>query len=551
MSPAELQEWFAKNVVFEGKPYTLDVDQAKAVLDNHKNTLVTARAGSGKTRVIVAKVAYLVGTKQAKLSELAVFMFNRTAAAEVNQRVAAIEVFGEPLGENSVASTFHKFALDIVKGSGRRVEIISELEHSQLVRQALRRSLAENQQKVSPAEYADLLKLSGSFIARAGQKFCGAPGLTKLKEQIEFYLARHSDDPKYHKAIRIHRTLLNTYLQYLQLITPPKIDFNILMDEATRVLQEVSESPQSFPELYQNYAKLKYIMVDEYQDFSYLFFAIIQALRQVAPQAHLFAVGDDWQAINRFAGSDVDYFINFAQYFPEDVQNIPLLTNYRSDAKIVENANDYMLSHYDSTAKRAVAFNKDKGKITRTSLGKVRFDTQDILEDGLGDARFQKLLEKAIKKTNGQTAPEDSKSLLPAAKMLKACAKICRKNSHQSILLLHRHNFTSTPGVTLTVFVAALREYLATENIIAKEDFAHQIRAMTMHKSKGLEAEVVILLEMDQEQVLGTHPFASLFEIFGDNLESEKADQHRLIYVALTRAKKQLYLLTNDKKCIC
>ena len=49
------RDWFAEHFALDGKPYTLDLDQARAVLDNHKNTLVVARAGSGKTRVIVAK----------------------------------------------------------------------------------------------------------------------------------------------------------------------------------------------------------------------------------------------------------------------------------------------------------------------------------------------------------------------------------------------------------------------------------------------------------------------------------------------------------------
>ena len=71
---------------------------------------------------------------------------------------------------------------------------------------------------------------------------------------------------------------------------------------------------------------------------------------------------------------------------------------------------------------------------------------------------------------------------------------------------------------------------------------------MTMHKSKGLESDVVILLELDRVQVLASHPFATMFEIFDDNLETEKSDQHRLIYVALTRAKHKLYILTSDQE---
>lgn len=81
-------------------------------------------------------------------------------------------------------------------------------------------------------------------------------------------------------------------------------------------------------------------------------------------------------------------------------------------------------------------------------------------------------------------------------------------------------------------------------------DFDRQIRMMTMHKSKGLEADVVILLELDQAQVLSSHPFATMFELFDDNLETEKADQHRLLYVALTRARHKLYILSNDQEFV-
>ena len=79
--------------------------------------------------------------------------------------------------------------------------------------------------------------------------------------------------------------------------------------------------------------------------------------------------------------------------------------------------------------------------------------------------------------------------------------------------------------------------------------FLEQVRCMTMLKSKGLESEVVILLDFNQDVILSHHPHASLFTIFGDTIENEKADQHRLIYVALTRAKRKLYLLSDDQKC--
>lgn len=558
-SAEEVQAWFAEHVTLDGEPYTLDQDQAAAVLDRHQNTLVTARAGSGKTRVIVAKAAFLVAVERISLSEIAIFMFNRTAAAEVNERIARVKVDGRSLPEISAelgskstpksASTFHKFALDVVKMTGLRPEIISEADHNQLVKLGLRRAIERQRRKVSPADYGDILKLTNSFIARAGQKFCGEEGLLQLRTEVEMYISRHNDDSEYQKLIMIHQLALATYIDYLDHLLLPRIDFNLLMQKAIEILESAGNG-QIFPKIRQRFSGLKYLMVDEYQDFSYLFYAIIRALRTICKEAHLFAVGDDWQAINRFAGSDVDYFLNFQKYFPDDYRNIPLLTNYRSDKAVVENANDYMLKFYDPEASRAVPFSKKSGKIHRKKIQKTRFDAADILEDGLGDGRYQKtLLEEARRAGKLASIGENpEKTVLPIAKMLKECQKIIQHNRKDSIMLLHRHNFTTVAGIDLIVFQRALARILAEENILDQDEFSNRVRLMTMHKSKGLEADVVILLELDRAEVLGSHPFATMFEIFDDTLETEKADQHRLLYVALTRARHKLYLLTNDQE---
>lgn len=557
MTLEQVLDWFQHHVSLAGEPYTLDADQARAVLDTHKNTLVTARAGSGKTRVIVAKVAYLVAKCQVNLSDIAIFMFNRTAAMEVNGRLASIQVDGHPLSSGPVAaaSTFHKFALDITKLAGQNPQIISEAEQSTLIQNSLRQSIIASGQRVPPSDYADLLKLTTSFITRAGQKYCGASGFTALSSAVEAHLATLS--PSDIENARIHRLALMSYNHYLKSLRPPRTDFNLLMTMATDLLTHSATERQGL--IFQKFQNLRYILVDEYQDFSYLFFAIVQALRSICPPSHLFAVGDDWQAINRFAGSDVDYFLGFADYFPEDPVGIPLMTNYRSDRAIVENANHYMLTHYDSTARRAVPFSRAKGKITRLNYQKIRFDASDYAEDCLGDGRYLAVLFAAIAQNSPDAtqepkslaSPADLKQFLPIARLLKAVVRIIKKHPRAQIMLLHRHNFTSVPSVTLPIFTLALKNFLSREAILSPADFDRQIRTLTMHKSKGLESDIVILLELNRDQVLSRHPFATIFSIFGDNLETERADQHRLLYVALTRAKHHLYLLSADQDCPC
>lgn len=540
----EFKTWFESHVSLDGKPYTLDQDQAKAVFDSHKNTLVTARAGSGKTRVIVAKVAYLVAQGFANLDEIAAFMFNRTAAAEVNQRTGAVEIDGVPLKswhgrirEIRVASTFHKFALDTVKSAGERPELISEADQSRIIRQSVNQLLEEQDKRLPLQAYQELLRLVSSFISRAGQKYSGENGLKELCHDVNRYIESHQDDDKYNTNIFIHRLALSAYEEYLLALNLPKLDFNILMSRATRILNERNTQ---FNSAQLKISKLKYLLVDEYQDFSYLFFSIIQAIRSVCPDAHLFAVGDDWQAINRFAGSDVSYFIDFARYFPEDVINIPLVTNYRSDRRIVENANKYMLKNYDRKAKKAVPFSKRNGKVKRLNYAKVKFDPGDLYEDALGDARYQLALAKIC-----GGAPVKYKD---SAKLLKSTIKIIKKHRKEPVLLLHRHNFTSFAGVSLEDFLASVRHSLISENIMNDAEFDQRIRCMTIHKSKGLESDVVIMLETNRDQVLSSHPHATIFELFGDTLAAEKSDQQRLLYVALTRAKHRLYILTADDK---
>lgn len=533
---AEVQDWFRHHVKLSGEPYFLDQDQARAVTDLHQNTLVTARAGSGKTRVIVAKVAYLLSRLHYDPCEIAVFMFNRTAAAEVNERIAAVEIDGQPLfpaGETcQLASTFHKFALDLVKENGARPGLVSESEQNTLISQFLREATV-GKYHFPPRIYQDLAKLTSSFIVRAGQKFPGRAGLAPLTTATYTYLQANQHLPDKHFFCQVHRIALEVYTRYLQSLQPPRTDFNLLMSNAADLLS----SDKSIPRL----GRLKYLMVDEYQDFSDLFYNLIQTIRIHCPAARLFAVGDDWQAINRFAGSDVNYFLNFATYFPDDAANIPLATNYRSCRRIVENANRYMLTHYDPNALPAVAHNRKPGKIYHSNPERTRFDPRDRLEDSLGDGFYQGVLAEVMQLTDTSKVP------LAAAKMLKCLTKICQKHRHQSIMLLHRHNFTSINGLTLDTLATALRLALDRQAIMPEADFVRQVRFLTMHRSKGLESEVVIILEADAEIIASAHPHATIFEIFGDTRAAEIADQQRLLYVAMTRAKEQLYILSSDK----
>lgn len=200
-----------------------------------------------------------------------------------------------------------------------------------------------------------------------------------------------------------------------------------------------------------------------------------------------------------------------------------------------------MLSHYDKNALAARPFSHQKGRVKWLNYTRTRFNVKDIFEDGRIDGRFVRALATA-------TQLKLSDVPLEAAQLLKTCYKLVKIHSGASIMLLHRHNFTTFLGVGLEAFHQALGLVCSENCVLGPADFAAKVRTMTMHKSKGLEAEVVLLLEFDRSLLFGAHPHAELFPHLGDSRATEKSDQQRLIYVALTRAKDRLYLLSKDKR---
>ncbi|MBR2997270.1 ATP-dependent helicase [Candidatus Saccharibacteria bacterium] len=555
----EVQKWFEKHVSLHGEPYFLDKEQAAAVCDSHKNTLVTARAGSGKTRIIVAKIAYLIHQEGIKPAEISAFVFNRTAAAEINQRLTEVKIDDVPLLTETpnIATTFHKFALDTLKQADKNPRIISEEARDELIKVIIKQhtrfrnplKTAQILQPTLPIE-PQMLGLISQFINRAQQKYPGMIGFKKLTQIIKNYSADPQTKIFYDFALPIYQE----YRQSLK--KQEKIDFNVLMSDAAGLFAKISING-TFEGLSQTAADATrkstvmlihalqakhYLLIDEYQDFSYLFLNLVNQLRKLCPEAHLFAVGDDWQAINRFAGSDCTYFLNFADFFSEDTYKINLVTNYRSDRKIVDSASNYMIKATGQNAAKITAFSKKSGKIHRVNYLKTRFDTEDIKGDALYDSAFQHALADEMYPSNSINLPPTT-----AAKLLKATLKIIKKHHKaEQILILHRHNFTSFPGLTLSKFYRALKQVTIQNYILTTEEFDQRVSWLTIHRSKGLEADVVIILEADNKLLFSDFK-NNLFEIFGDNHTTNREDQYRLYYVAITRAKHHLYLLTSEK----
>lgn len=541
--------WFRRAVTYEGEPYTVDAEQARAIVCDAKNAIVVARAGSGKTRTIVAKIAYLVAQCGMKPDEIMAFVFNANAAAEVNMRLAKIMVDGRPLmARMTVASTFHAFARKVVFkvcGQERKYGRILVDDREEFVRAILEkhvpRGLVQEYLRVDEGrlaneveeEYAKLVKNVALFINRAQQMYFGDVG--ELRTAVTQTVA----DAETEKFWRIGMICYEKYHDYLAGRRDKRelegvrngnkvdlrgygIDFNLLMKCAGILIRQGGE------EVRRLLGKKKWILVDEYQDFSALFLNMVQAIREVCGEARLFVVGDDWQAINRFAGGEVEYFKEFRRYFAKDARQLAITTNYRCDKLIVDNARVFM--------RRAM---QERGKFRAKSrrLGKV------VLVDTGKCGEVENVYRKNIS-TFG--APLD----MDGARYLKMVVEILRANVGREVLILHRNNEVSfCGGMALNEFRRRLKRTVVERLMMMSEgDFERLVRVMTMHKSKGLEAEVVIIMEADAGVIPAKHAGAALFLVFRENEQAGMEDQKRLFYVAITRAKRRLYIIHKMKK---
>ena len=313
--------------------------------------------------------------------------------------------------------------------------------------------------------------------------------------------------------LNLAQPLYVAYLEHLQSSEVAAEDFDGLLQNAAEL---VSAAKTDFRRKSGDgdLKQIRFVMIDEYQDFSELFYRLMDAVREQNPRARFFCVGDGWQAINGFAGSDLRFFQNFEQLF-EDAHTLPVATNYRSVQSIVDVGNALMQGH--GTPARA----------HKSTIGRVEIGDLDTLE-----------------MTPQEVKDHSDDKLTPA--VLRLVNKLI--NNDKEVLLLSRRNSLpwrihyeddekSQTNDELKRFLELLRSHLP-------KDRSEKVNILTAHKSKGLQGNVVIVLDALPPCYPLIHPDSIFTRIFGNTIERVVAEERRLFYVALTRAEEELFILT-------
>jgi DNA helicase IV len=323
---------------------------------------------------------------------------------------------------------------------------------------------------------------------------------------------------------------IRVYQKYTdELLAQHKIDFDDLLKQAAdKILETEGDCTIDVFDKPQPIKNIKWILIDEYQDFTELFYYFIRSILAVNPTASVFCVGDDWQAINSFAGSDLTYFDNFETYFQGGCRT-QLLMNYRSDKNIVLHANQIM----DGLgAGGHPSGSRPDGGVYAGMLDYVKWqDDSQYQTDFEADSKYR---DAAMTMTR--------KNSIAISRYIKTLEKIIIKNPGRSICFLFRTK--ELYGTKIEKFKKIFEDWHFNDGPNNK------IIVSTVHSYKGKESDVVVIVDANKRNYPKFHPDNELMEILGVSVQKVVEEERRLFYVAITRAKKRLYILyeKNDER---
>ena len=305
---AEARKAAARTARIEEIVARLNPEQSRAVTTTDGPLLILAGAGSGKTRVLAHRIAYLVGVKDVAPWRILAVTFTNRAAAELRERI--ISLVGEP-GRDVQAGTFHALCARVLRQNGeaigvdRRFVIYDTDDQQSLMKQILRE---------------EDMPLTGEFRPSV---VLGAISRAKNEMLDPGFLAENAAN---HRE-RVIARLATRYQERLR--RARALDFDDLLLEAVRLFDEAPDV------LAQYQQRWRYLHVDEYQDTNRAQYLWVRSL--AAKHGNLCVVGDDDQSIYSWRGADLRNILDFERDWPKATV-VKLEQNYRSTQLILDAA---------------------------------------------------------------------------------------------------------------------------------------------------------------------------------------------------------------------
>lgn len=466
----------------------LNPAQARAVVNGEHSLLVLAGAGSGKTSVLVARAGWLLARGEAAAEQILLLAFGRKAAQEMDERIR------ERLHtEEITARTFHALALHIIQQGSKKVPTISKLENDTAARNKLFISTWRQQcseKKAQAKGWRQWLEEEMAWTVPEGNFWDDEKLQRRLASRLDRWvsLMRMHGGAQAEMIASAPEEIRDLFGKRVKLMAPLlKAWKSALKAENAVDFSGLIHQAIVILEKGRFVSPWKHILVDEFQDISPQRAALLAALRKQNSHTTLFAVGDDWQAIYRFSGAQLSLTTAFHQTFG-DGDRCDLDTTYRFNNRIGEIANRFIQQNPHQLKKPLNSLTAGDKKAV-TLLDEIQLDA---------------LLDK-----------------------LSGYAK-----ADERILVLARYHHLKPASL----------EKAATRWPKLQLDF------MTIHASKGQQADYVIIVGLQEgsdgfpapaRESIMEEALLPVVEDFPD------AEERRLLYVALTRARHRVWLLYN------
>jgi len=297
----------------------LNPPQQEAVTHGDGPLLIFAGAGSGKTRVLTARIAYLIASKRVWPDRMLAVTFTNKAAREMRSRVESLVGEG---AQKMWVGTFHSTAVKILRRESQRIGIASSfvIFDEDDTRAALKRALDEL--RLDPKRYP-VGALSNAISAAKNE------------------LKRPEDYPNRSYADEVTRRVYESYQEVLR--RSGGLDFDDLIMKLVELFSTDAEALAKWRD------RFRHVLVDEYQDTNRAQYVLVNLLAQ--EHRNVAVVGDDDQSIYRFRGADIRNILDFRKDYP-DAHVVHLEQNYRSSQAILDAAYSVIRSNPERAEKR-------------------------------------------------------------------------------------------------------------------------------------------------------------------------------------------------------
>lgn len=539
---SSLKKEFYKNTKFFNNicGHKLDKHQRLATIVDDDNIQIIAGAGTGKTLTLISKVKYLVQLKGVDPRKILCLSFNNSSAKELSQKLK------NELRMDIETKTFHSLGLKIIASYDKSIKS-SSMDYAKFFIRRFKNSLSSDEMKSMIKLGYDVFNISKySFEAYMSNKpnlsnedrireeynfvltQCPLPGL--IEDFIESFKRKNYSFDKFYEFYTdpYYFTSDNEYTRcnienrhiFLDIVCKFFIEYELYLLKNNMVdFSDMINKSIPLVELEGLKYSYDYILIDEYQDTSFLNYKLIRAIKEET-NSKIVVVGDDWQSIYGFRDTHIELFTDFPKYF-----NNPTIvfTNetYRNSQELIDVASKFVLSNKKQIEKELVSnVPIDNPPIQISYIPNLAESKQDILSRIITDLteNYPGSDLYILARTR-----DNIKNYLAKSKFFTKNPKIIGKSNNFKI-------------------------FYPKDSKVNDKDMLN-INFKTIHASKGLEADnVIILLDDNFPSTRSSHSLLNYVSSESDFGLKKANEERRLFYVALSRTKNNVYIISDSLK---